>query len=118
MNSTIVRRVTQAGVVTLGLALGSLASPAFADAPTSWDNADNGSALDALLLLVGVPLAIIAVIALLTYLPSMVGSQAGSKTLAFQESPEWFGGPRQGAEAAEQVQPEPTSEKGGASARW
>lgn len=117
MNSTSVRRVTRTTSVALGVALGFLAAPAFADAPTTWEPTDNGSFLDALLVLVGVPLAIVAVIALLTYLPGMIRSQPSTGALAFQEKPEWFGGPRQGAEAAEQAEPAAT-ETGGASARW
>lgn len=119
-NSSIVRNLTRAAVVSAGLALTVVATPAVASAPTSWEDPTNDSALQALLLLVGVPLAIIAVIALLTYLPSMIGSKSTGTSLAFQEKPEWFGGPRQGADAAAVTDADPvtTTDKGGASARW
>ena len=118
--STIVRNLTRAAVVTAGLALTAMASPAVAAPPTTWEEPQNDSALGALLLLVGVPLVIIAVIALLTYLPSMVGSKSAGSSLAFQERPEWFGGPRQGTEAAAVTDADPgtTTGTGGASARW
>ena len=86
--------------------------------PTSWEDPVNDSALGALLLLVGVPLVIIAVIALLTYLPSMMRVEVRRQPLAFQERPEWFGGPRQGAEAAADSETATSTDKGGASARW
>ena len=119
-NSSIVRNLTRAAVVTTGLAFATVATPALAAPPTSWEDPVNDSALEALLLLVGVPLVIIAVIALLTYLPSMVGSRSAGSSLAFQERPEWFGGPRQGADAAAVTEADTaaTSDKGGASARW
>lgn len=118
--SSIVRKLTRAAVVIAGLALVAIASPAAAAPPASWEEPQNDSALAALLLLVGVPLVIIAVIALLTYLPSMVGSKSAGNSLAFQERPEWFGGPRQGAGAAAvtDADPDTTTDKGGASAHW
>ena len=116
--TSIVRNLTRTAVLTAGLALPALASPALAAPPTSWEDPTNDSALQALLLLVGVPLAIIAVIALLTYLPSMMGAKSTGSSLAFQEKPEWFGGPRQGAEAVADSEPATSTDKGGASARW
>jgi hypothetical protein len=121
-NSSIVRNLTRAAVTTTGVALTLVAAPAVAAPPTSWEVADNDSALDALLLLGGVPLLIIAVIALLTYLPSMMRSRSTGSALAFQEKPEWFGGPRQGVDSEAVVDADPTTtsstDKGGASARW
>jgi hypothetical protein len=101
----------------MGLVLGSLASPAFADAPSDWESTDNPSTLNVVLLLVGGPLLIIALITLLTYLPSMIKAQSGSSTLTFEENPEWFGGPRQGSEPGAASEAETTT-KGGASANW
>ena len=66
---TALRRLA---VLTTGLALGTAASPAFAEPPTAWEQAEDPSALEFLTVLVGIPLAIIAVLALLTYLPSMI----------------------------------------------
>lgn len=119
-NPSIVRNLTRGAVVTAGLAMGALASPAVAAPPTTWEDPDNGSILDMLLLLVGAPLAVIAVIVLLTYLPSMIGSRSTGSSVAFQEKPEWFGGPRQGTEAAAETTTDDRQEtdRGGASARW
>ncbi len=116
-NSTLVRNLIRVAVVGAGLALGALASPASATAPASWDDPDNGSLLDALLLLVGVPVAICLILTLLVYLPSMVRSKQTGSAVAFQERPEWFGGPRQGAEAAESA-PAADADRGGASGRF
>lgn len=88
---TALRRLA---VVTTGLALPMAASPAFAEPPTSWEQAEDPSALEFLTVLAGIPLAIIAVLALLTYLPSMIRGQSNEPALVFAERSEWFGGPR------------------------
>ncbi len=117
MLSTMLRRASRALVVTFGLGIGLLAAPAHADPPSTWDNADNGSMLDNLLYLVGVPVLVIAIVTVLVYLPSMVRGQSSEPALAFQENPEWFGGPRKGVGATDDAVTEDGS-KGGASARW
>ena len=93
----------------------------FGEAPEAWDNPENGSALENLLILGGIPLLVIAVITLLVYLPSMIRRQAGEPALAFRDRSEWFGGPRRGVSAAEQVPVASEggdSGKGGSGARW
>ncbi len=117
MLSTMLRRASRAFVVTVGLGAVLLAAPAQADPPSTWDNTDNGSVLANLLYLVGVPLLVIAIVTLFVYLPSMVRGQSSEPAMAFQERPEWFGGPRRGVEATEGSVPEDGS-RGGASARW
>ncbi len=117
-NSPLPRRVLRTSAVTLGLALGSLAAPALASAPDTWEDPDNGSVLGILLFVVGVPILVILVLTLLTYLPTMMRRQSSEPALAFRERPEWFGGPRRGVEAAPAVSGEQESEKGGAGARW
>ncbi len=112
-----VRAVARPLVLLTGLALGSLAAPAFATPPESWEDPDNGSALELLLILGGIPLAVIALLALAVYLPSMMRGQSSEPALAFQQRSEWFGGPRKGVEGT----PEPTAQsedKGGAGGRW
>jgi hypothetical protein len=92
----------------------------FADAPATWEDPDHGSGLELLLILGGVPLAIILLIALFTYLPSMMRGTSTEPALAFQQKPEWFGGPRRGTDAVD-GQPEAATESpstGGGSARW
>jgi hypothetical protein len=115
------RRLPRTAAVTLGLILGSLAAPALAAPPDAWDEPDNGSMLDNLLFLVGVPVVVFLVLALLVYLPSMMRRQSSEPALAFRDRPEWFGGPRKGvsgATAASEADPSASSSKGGASADW
>jgi len=113
------RRAVRASAVSLGLVLGSLAAPALASPPETWQEPDNGSLLNNLLFLVGVPILVFVVLALLVYLPSMMRRQSSGPGLAFQERAEWFGGPRKGVEATPAAAAkEEQSEKGGAGARW
>jgi hypothetical protein len=119
-NPAPARRVLRASAVTLGLALGSLAAPALAAPPQAWEEPDNGPLLNDLLFLLGVPLLVFVVLALLVYLPSMVRRQSSQPALAFGERPEWFGGPRKGVDSttgSERTAENPT-DRGGASARW
>ena len=121
--SALSRRVARLSAVSLGLALGSLAAPALAAPPEAWEEADNGSLLNDLLFLLGVPVLVFVVLALLVYLPSMMRRQAGEPALAFSERPEWFGGPRKGVDAAttggsHRADADEASDRGGASARW
>ena len=109
----------RAGAISAGLLLGSWAASAVAAPPEGWENAVNDGMLVSLLKLVGIPLLVIAVVTLLTYLPSMVRGGRGSSDPAayFSDHSEWFGGPRESPAAVEA----PAAEKqalGGASARW
>ena len=115
MSSSAPRRAARAFVVALGLALTVVATPAVAAPPDTWDNADNGPLLNDLLFLIGVPLAVIAVVTLLTYLPSLIHGQSSQSGPSFQD-PEWFGGPRAGVDAAGSGDEE--TSKGGAGAQW
>ena len=108
--ATFLRRAV---ALSLGATLGSLALPAAA-VPDSvnWTDGGNPSLMGSLLLIGGPVLAIIAIIALLTYLPSMM-RRGDSGVIAYND-PEWFGGPRTG------VKPdaESASQSGGSSGRW
>jgi hypothetical protein len=101
--------------------LGSWAASAVAAPPEGWDNAVNDSMLMSLLKLLGIPLLVIVVVTLLTYLPSMVrgGRGNGDPATYFSDHSEWFGGPREAPEALEGA-PSSTEKPalGGASARW
>jgi hypothetical protein len=105
---TFVRRAT---ALSLGATLGSLVAPAVA-IPESWGDNDNPSLMGALLLIGGPVLAIIAVLALLTYLPSMM-RRGDSGEIAYND-PEWFGGPRTGVKEDAGSAPE----TGGSGGRW
>lgn len=146
------KRIRAAARVT-GLLLGTVVAvgmPSVAQAapPTGWNNNAGASPLEVLLVLGGIPLAVIAVVALLTYLPSMIRRQATDPGLAFSEHPQWFGGPGSGFElpaaasadtgstgstvrsgstvssgstssqSTPSTQPGRVHNKGGASARW
>lgn len=113
------RTTSSALVVTLGLAaslLGGLLSPAAA-APETWQEPDNPGFAGVLLVLGGSIVGVIALIALLVYLPSMMG-KGGSGDLVYSD-PEWFGGPRTGVkpEAGDSASAAP-ADTGGSGARW
>lgn len=107
---TLVRRAV---ALSLGSALGSLLLPATA-VPESpyWEGPDNPSLMQSLLIIGGPVLAVIAIIAVLTYLPSMM-RRGDSGEIAYND-PEWFGGPRTGVKSDAESAPE----SGGSSGRW
>lgn len=76
----------------------------------------------ALLVLLLIPAGLFALIALLTYLPSMARRETSYHPgLAWRHEPEWFGGPRDGLEKADKTDPaavEGAADRGGASGRW
>jgi hypothetical protein len=116
--SSAARTARRVAVVALGLAAGLTATPAYAEPPTTpfWEEAQDPSALEFLIIFVGAPAAIIAVLALLVYLPSMMRGRSSEPALVFAERSEWFGGPRKKPDAEdEQAEREPT---GGAGAQW
>ncbi len=117
------RRVSSAvlvptAVLALALLTGAL-SPAAA-APTTWDEPDNPALAGVLLTLGGSIVGVIAVIALLVYLPSMMG-RGGSGDLVYSD-PEWFGGPRTGVKGAPEDSASETdaatTDIGGSGAQW
>jgi hypothetical protein len=108
-------RLRRTALVTgLTLAATLSAAPAWGAPPETWRDPDNPGFTGAMLEIGGPILVIIALIALLTYLPSMVRSGRGDSTLTFAERSDWFGGPRKGVDQKAD-EPEGT---GGASARW
>ena len=106
------RRTTYVAAVVLAATVA--ASPALAGPPDTWQDSTNPSTASVLLTLGGWVLGIIAVLTLLTYLPSMVRGSTGGDALTFSDKSEWFGGPRTGVDQ-DAEQPQGT---GGASARW
>ena len=107
-------------ITSLGV-LGSavlLAAPAHATGtPEGWSNPEQVDGLYALALLVGAPLALFLLITLAVYLPALA---RGEKVTPGEPENEWFGGPRQGVQAADKVDPQALEGKGtgGASGRW
>lgn len=104
----------RAVALSLGVTLGSLAAPALAipDSP-NWPGGGNPSLVGALITIGGPVLAILAVITLLTYLPSMMRRGSGSGDLSHND-PEWFGGPRAGV----RTDAEQATDTGGSGGRW
>jgi hypothetical protein len=122
--SALTRRVARVLAVTPAVLVLTAAAPALATAPDQWGPEPTVHPLDALLVLVFIPLALIAVISFLVYLPSMIRGEKYHPGLAWRNEPEWFGGPRGGIEAAEEsahATPKALAAddgRGGASAHW
>ncbi|WP_181310399.1 hypothetical protein [Nocardioides campestrisoli] len=93
-----------------------LASPALADVPENWTQPDSVSALQFLLILVGLPLGGVALITLLFYAPILARGEKISSSSSPVED-QWLGGPRAGRG---ELEGSSSSEKetGGASGTW
>jgi hypothetical protein len=118
---TLLRRAalvlsTAAAVV---VALPALAS---ADTPEAWQQDPHVSGLDFLLVLVLIPVGLALVISLLATLPSMIRDRGYEPGQSWRAEAEWFGGPRKGVEAAEELSPQQVesaeSGRGGTSGQW
>ncbi len=115
-------RLSAGAAVTATLVLGlGFASPATAAAPVTWPDPDALPLLQALLLFVGVPLAIVLTISLLAAGPAIARGSRDRRDGASWTEPLWFGGPEQaldaGADAPARRMRDRTS-GGGAGARW
>ena len=117
MQSTAVRRTLRGITLIPAVLVLTATGPASAEPPATWEESAQPSVIDALLLIFGVPALLFIVIWVLASLPSMIGGQRGDAALAFRDNPEWFGGPRQGVEAAPGDAGEPQG-RGGTSAHW
>lgn len=92
-----------------------VAAPSMADTPAGWpEPTDGGSFLDHFLLIAVYPLAIALVIALIVYVPALLGKDKAQT--AGPVDGEWLGGPG-GAKAAAQEDTD-ASQAGGASGKW
>lgn len=94
------------------------APPALADTPAAWEDPEPMSTLAALLIFVGLPLALFVVISVLAYAPTLIHGSRAQRGATSWTDPAWFGDEVGGTE-----RPRPdieSSEKpvGGASARW
>ncbi len=115
------RHALRALVLTPAAVLLLLSAPAFAAPPESWTDPEPVGGLDFLLLLLLIPLGLALLIALLAYVPSMVRGQKYTPGRAWRSESEWFGGPKDGLEAADKVDLHADgaqTDRGGASARW
>jgi len=117
VNRTACRRLVTLASIGLALAVTgiSLAGPAGADTPASWEREDI-DVLHALLVLGGIPLALCVLIALAVYVPAMVRGERIAPGATSPEN-EWLGGPRRSA--GELAGPDTDhSDAGGAGGRW
>ncbi len=103
--------------------LGSLGlAPAFADTPAAWPQQPHVSGWDYIVVLLLIPLGVFVLVWLVITVPAHRRSQGQATGEPWGDRREWFGGPRQSVDAADEVTPEALSasehETGGASGRW
>ncbi len=110
---TYARRVTV--LVAVGTPSLLAAAPAQADVPEGWSDPDPVSMFESLMVVVGIPLALIVLITLAVYLPALARGERVAPGASRVED-RWFGGPRQGTHELESRGD--TGETGGASGRW
>ena len=118
---SLVRRAVLA-VSTALVAVVALPPVASADTPAAWDKAPHVSGLEYLLVLVLIPAGLALVISLLATLPSMIRDRGYEPGQSWRAEAEWFGGPRKGVEAADDLSPQQIeaaeSGRGGTSGQW
>jgi hypothetical protein len=119
------RNLARRAVLTVAAALVSvvaLPAVASADTPAAWDKAPHVSGLDYLVVLVLIPGGLALVIAFLAALPSMIRDRGYEPGQSWRAQPEWFGGPRKGVDAVDDLAPEQIeaaeSGRGGTSGKW
>ncbi|HET7328253.1 MAG TPA: hypothetical protein VFJ14_13325 [Nocardioidaceae bacterium] len=117
------RRAARVSVVAAPAAVLLAASPAFADTPASWQDPAPMSPLTALLVFVGIPLALFVTIALLTLAPSLIRGDRQQRGVTSWTEPDWFGNEVSRTQHPRGEQPRGeleggTAQSGGASARW
>lgn len=118
-NARVVRRSLRALALTPAALLPLVAAPALAAPPQTWNDPEPVSALDYLLVLLIIPVGLALLITLLAYVPAMVKGEKYQPGRAWRNENEWFGGPKDGLDAADKVEsPAGDTERGGASARW
>jgi hypothetical protein len=114
MTKALVRTLTVlsvAGVLPL-----VMAGSASADVPENWSHPEDVSLIHAILVLGGIPLAVIVLLALAVYLPSIVRGESVAPAGARADD-EWFGGRRDATRALESGRTG-GDETGGASGSW
>lgn len=116
-----IRRAVLALAASL-VAVVALPAVAMADTPAAWEKAPHVSGLEFLLVLVLIPLGIGLVISVLAVLPSLIHDRGYQPGQSWRAEAEWFGGPRKGVDAAEELSPKQIetaeSGRGGTSAEW
>ncbi len=116
-------RVTSIVALTAAwLVGGAVLDAAAADTPAGWENAPDVTGFDYLLVLVLIPLGLAAVISFLAFLPTLASDHGYQPGQTWRNESEWFGGPRRGVAAADDVSREQleagSKGAGGTSGRW
>ncbi len=122
-NDPVVRRLARVLALAPAALVALSAGAANAVPPEGWPAGDPVSTLQVLVLMVGIPVALLVAITLLVYVPSMARGEKYTPGLAWRNENEWFGGPRGGVEAVDRIEPKAVGaggdeDRGGASARW
>jgi hypothetical protein len=119
------RSLLRRGVLALSAALVAvvaLPASAIADTPAAWADAPDVSGLEFLVVLVLIPVGLALVISLLASLPTMISDRGYEPGQSWRAEAEWFGGPRKGVEATDDLSPEQIeaaeSGRGGTSGQW
>lgn len=122
LNGRVVRRAARALVLAPAAVVTLMAAPAVAAPPEAWPQAEPVSVLDFLIVLLLLPLGLGLVIALLASVPAMARGEKYAPGQAWRGETTWFGGPKDGLEAADRTDPAAIEsghdDRGGASARW
>jgi hypothetical protein len=123
---TAVRRAARLLALVPAILVTGLTSTAFAEPPATWQDPPPVSPGHVILLLGVIPVGLFLLIALLVYVPSMGKGEHYQPGQPWRSEAEWFGGPRNGLEAADRTY-QPTAvaagrdeetDRGGTSARW
>jgi hypothetical protein len=117
----LLRRSVLAFIAAL-VAVVALPAVASADTPEAWDKPPHVSGLEFLTVLVLVPLGLALVISLLALLPSLIHDRGYEPGQSWRAEAEWFGGPRKGVDAADDLSPQEIESaeagRGGTSGQW
>jgi hypothetical protein len=118
---SVARRASVALAVSV-FALVSLPAFALADTPAAWENEKHVSGLQFLVVLLLIPAGLFLVISLLAALPSMISDKGYEPGQSWRSEAEWFGGPRKGVEAADDLSEKQIEaaevDRGGTSGTW
>jgi F0F1-type ATP synthase membrane subunit c/vacuolar-type H+-ATPase subunit K len=111
-------RASVAAAALLGAGLAQ-AAPASAQVLDDGEQPGQGlSAITTILVFVGIPAALFVLIAVLTLAPSMARGPRYRPGLGWWAAPVWFNGPEDADRAVRTAAAHPTTDGGGASARW
>lgn len=113
----LVRPVVVSALLVVGGLL--LAAPASAQVLDDGEQPGPGlSAITTILVFIGIPVALFVLIAVLALAPSMARGPRYRPGLGWWAAPIWFNGPEDADRAVRTAAAHPTTDGGGASARW